>query len=150
MKSENLFGSDDQVRAANALLRLKLEVDFGMIASHSSGLPPQLENKWLESVYKYEEAMRDNNRVTVYQHLGMPAFRTWDQIPPHELRDELLELQSLLLKNRVVVDCLGDYNDLTMYRFITESLFSQEMVPIADSNFIVHFLFEECSNPDCP
>ena len=42
--------TDDEIRAQNAVLRLKLEMEHGMKGCQTEGLSPTLENAWLTSI----------------------------------------------------------------------------------------------------
>lgn len=61
MKRENPALTDEELAAENALLRLKLEMEFGMIMDESSQLSPRMANIWLKSVYAFEQTYNDSN-----------------------------------------------------------------------------------------
>ncbi len=56
MKKENMPLTADELEAENALLRLKLEMEFGMLMDESSNLDPKMANIWLKSVYAFEQS----------------------------------------------------------------------------------------------
>jgi hypothetical protein len=56
MKKDNAPLTADELEAENALLRLKLEMEFGMIMDESHQLSPKMANVWLKSVYAFEQS----------------------------------------------------------------------------------------------
>ncbi|HWA33773.1 MAG TPA: hypothetical protein VG737_06570 [Cyclobacteriaceae bacterium] len=56
MKKEETPLTGDELEAENALLRLKLEMEFGMLMDESSQLSPKMANIWLKSVYAFEQS----------------------------------------------------------------------------------------------
>ena len=130
------------LEAANALLRRKLQTDHGMIES-ASRLSPELENMWLNSVYNFEENLKSSKPVTLFTHLGRPRFAKFDKLSPREISRELSRLKELMQSKHVVLDCVNRYDDVTIYRFITEELFRAEMFFVPNSNMTFHFIYEE-------
>lgn len=142
---DNKISKNEQLKAENAVLRLKLEMDHGMSASSTSGLSPQLENLWLNSIFKFEENLKAAPVITVFQHLGKPSFPPADNLSPQELSSKLQRLTGLMHSKSIVLDCLNEYDDAVIYRFITEELFNQEVMdmPGMSGNMIMHFIYEE-------
>ena len=135
---------DDEIRAENALLKLKLELDHGMQASHFAGeLSPALENAWLNNVLAFEKKLSSAPMTTVFKHLGQPRFRKWDSIKVSEVRGETRRLLELMKSRNVILESLKPVDDLEYYRFITEELFHQEMMFVPGSNMILHYIYEE-------
>ncbi len=56
MKKDDTPLTIDELEAENALLRLKLEMEFGMLMDESSQLSPKMANIWLKSVYAFEQS----------------------------------------------------------------------------------------------
>ena len=136
--------SDERsLEAANKLLLRKLETEFGMLSSHTQGLSPELENMWLNSIYNFEENFKASRSLTLFAHLGRPRFARFDQLPPREISRELERLKELMRRKHVVLDCVHQYGDATIYRFITEELFKAEMFFVPSSRMIFHFIYEE-------
>ena len=54
MENENPeFTPEEELKADNELLKIKLELEHGMQHSDSN-LPPEIENQWLNNIYNYE------------------------------------------------------------------------------------------------
>jgi hypothetical protein len=137
--------SDERsLEAANALLRRKLQADHGMKESYTmEGISPQLENIWLNSVFNFEENLKTSKMITLFKHLGRPKFAKFDKLSPREISRELNRVREMMRAKHVELDCINQYDDLTIYRFITEELFNAEMFFVPNSNMTFHFIYEE-------
>jgi hypothetical protein len=136
------------LEAANALLRRKLEMEHGMWKSSTHRLSPELENIWLNSIYNFEENLRRTGPSTLFTHLGQPKFPKFNELSPKEISRQLNRLKELMLSKHVVLDCIHQYDDLTLYRFITEELMSKEMFFVPNANMVFHFIYEEFHQRD--
>lgn len=136
--------NQDEIRAENALLKLRLEVDHGMQASHMTGeLSPAMENVWLNSILEFEKRLKATPAVSVFKYLGMPRFKKLDAMRLEDVGRETWRLLALMRSRNVVLDVLKPIGDLELYRFITEDLFNREVIVVPDSNVILHFVYEE-------
>src|SRR5689334_20001679 len=98
---------EDEIRAENALLKLKLELDHGMEASHvSEQLSPAMENAWLNSVLNFEKQLKKAHPVTVFQHLGRPQFKKLDTLRLADVRNETKRLLELMRKKNIFLEHL--------------------------------------------
>ncbi len=144
---ENLYedGLDphEALRASTALLRLKLELEHNMVISETSGLSPEVENKWLSNIYDFEKQYKDAKIVKVYDLLEKPAFPKWDSISKGQLQDELKRLRGLMKEKHIELDCCCEYDDTVIYRFITEELFDHETDTVFLAGMTHHFIYEE-------
>jgi hypothetical protein len=132
---------NDLLKAENAVLRLRLEMEHGMKDSQTRGLSPQLENMWLNSIFKFEENWKTAPTVTVFKHLGEPRFPDASGLSPHEISRELRRLTDYMQSKGVVLDCINEYEDAVIYRFILEELFKAEVTFMP--GMIMHFIYEE-------
>jgi hypothetical protein len=140
---EKEISKNDMLKAENALLRLKLEMEHGMKDSQFGSVTPQLENMMLNSIFKFEENLKTAPTITVFEQLGEPDFTDAVDLSPLDLPLELERLTDLMASKGVVLDCLKDYDDAVIYRFITEELFKAEVISMPGSNMIMHFIYEE-------
>ena len=131
------------LKAENALLRLKLEMDHGMIEAGTHALSPQLENLWLNSIFNFEKHSREAPIITLHQHLGEPVFPKADSLSTGETSRELHRLTELMLSKSVILDCIHPQTDAVLYRFITEELFNAEVFTVPGTNMVMHFIYEE-------
>ena len=135
--------NEDELKAENALLKLKLEMEHGMLANDTSKLDAEMENQWLNNIYDFEKQFQEGRRIKVYDMLGRPDFRKHDELNGEEISAELDRLYDILEENQISFDCICEYEDAVIYRFITEELFSHEMDDIRVEGMTHHFIYEE-------
>lgn len=142
-EKDPLLTREDALRAENCFLKLKLGLEHGMQMSEMSTLPPEMENEWLRSVYAFEQQFRNAKRVKLYDYVGRPEFKTWDALSPEQVREERQRLEVIMENNNVHLECLCEYDDAVIYRFITEELFHCEMDDIRIPGMTMHYTYEE-------
>jgi hypothetical protein len=140
---ENLLNPEEDLKASTELLRLKLELEHDMVISDTSALDPEIENKWLNNIYNFEQQYRERKRTKVYNMIGKPPFPKWDTLDKKQLSIELLRLLAVMEERHIVLDCCVEYDDAIIYKFITEELFEYEMDDIFIDGMIQHFIYEE-------
>jgi len=134
---------EDDLRAENNLLKLKLTLEYGMQMENESTLNPDVENQWLKSVYAFEQQYKDVKRIKVYDYIGCPSYSKWDTLAPADIVKELVRMRSIMAENQVELGCICEYDDATIYRFITEELFEHEMDDMRIPGMTCHFTYEE-------
>jgi hypothetical protein len=137
------FSPEDELNSENNLLKLKLGLEHGMQMGPTTDLSPDVENQWLKSVYAFEQQFKDAKPIAVYDYIGRPPFEKWDTLTPEKLRHELSRIKSLLEENQLDVALLCEYDDATIYRFITEELFAHEIDNMRIPGMVTHFVYEE-------
>lgn len=114
-------GSEDELRAENEVLKLKLEIEHGM-NGFGSVLNPEQENQWLKSVYEFENLLIEAKDITLHELIGRPPLKRWYTLKPEKVQRELQKILGLLEKNGITLQRLRDYDEITFYRAITEEL----------------------------
>lgn len=137
------LNAEDSVKAENTMLKFKLGLEHGMQMHERGSISPEIENKWLKSIYEFEQQYKDAKRVKVYDHIGRPVFMKCDDLSIIEISNERQRIQSIMAENGVELDCICEYDDATIYRFITEELFEQEMDDMRITGMTCHFIYEE-------
>jgi hypothetical protein len=135
--------SDDEFKASNELLKLKLELEYGMRSYESNGISPELENKWLQYIYNHEQLFRDCGKVTVYDYIGRPSFTAIEDLERKQVTAELERLLSIMKIYGVQLDCMCEYDDSVIYKFVTTELFGVEMDNIRMPGLVNHFTYED-------
>jgi len=135
--------SDDELRATNELLKLKLELEHGMRSYVSNGINPELENKWLRYIYNHEQLHRQCGSISVYNYIGRPPFTAIENLRREQVTAELERLLSIMKTYGVQLDCMCEYDDAVIYRFITTELFGVEMDNIRMPGLVNHFTYED-------
>lgn len=134
---------NDEVRADNALMKLKLEMEYGMKGTEFSEISPLIEHQFLSQVLEFEKQYKDAKQVSVYDFLGRPSFRKAEELLPEEFGPELERLRSVMREKNVVLDCIDTYPDELIYRFVTEELFLEETDDFTIEGMIKGFIYEE-------
>ncbi|MDQ2657339.1 MAG: hypothetical protein M3Y60_07945 [Bacteroidota bacterium] len=134
---------NDLLKAENAFLKLKLGLEHGMQMEESSTLSPEIENQWLKSVYAFEQQYKDAKRIKVYDYIGRPPFTKWHRLDARKIRQELERLRSVMSRNSIELDSICEYDDATIYRFVTEELFEHEMDDMRIPGMTCHYTYEE-------
>src|SRR5690606_10720760 len=143
-KNLSKFSSpEDELRAENALLKLKLETELGMTASTSGDIDPELEHEFLRNVYELERQFSEGKMTTVYERIGAPAFTAAASLNNDEISRELRRLRAAMEEAGIGLDTLCEYDDEVIYRFITEELFRKEIDDIRIPGMMAHFIYEE-------
>lgn len=133
----------DELHAENNLLKLKLGLEHSMQMDDTAGLSPEVENQWLKSVYAFEQQYKDAGRIKLYEFIGRPAFKKWEALSSEEAGEHLKRLKNIMADHNVALDCICDYDDAIIYRFITEELFNHEMDDMRIPGMTTHFIYEE-------
>lgn len=142
--SQNDPSNNDLLKFENELLKLKLRTEFGMEQhGNSPEVTPEIENIWLNNVYAFEEQFKNAKRIKVFDALGRPDFKKSDELSPEEISEALAQIYLLMEKRGIALDCCCHYDDRTIYRFITEELFQNEMDDISIPGMVCHFIYEE-------
>jgi hypothetical protein len=141
--TDPLLTGENELRAENEVLKLKLKMEYGMDIHQKSSLPPVVENKWLRNMYNFEKQYKEAKRIKVYDRLGRPSFVKAEDLKTREIKVELHRIISLMGKKGIELDCCVNYDETVIYRFITEELFEHEMDVIEIDGFIHHFIYEE-------
>lgn len=134
---------DDELRASNEVLKLKLELEHGMRTYESNGLSPELENKWLTYIYNHEQLHRECGSISVYNYVGRPPFKPIENLERREVTAELERLLAIMKTYGIQLDCMCEYDDAVIYRFITTELFGVEIDNIRMPGLVNHFTYED-------
>lgn len=134
---------EDDLHAENNLLKIKLGLEHGMQMQESGSLSPEVENEWLKHVYAFEQQYKDARHIRLFDYIGKPEFRKWDELAPQEISEELKRIRSILAVNNIEVDCICEYDNAVIYKFITEELFSHEVDDMRVPGMVCHFTYEE-------
>ena len=133
----------DDLRAANELIKLKLELEHKMVIGDATELSPEIENEWLNHIYNFEKLHKECKQAKVYDLLGRPAFAKYDQLSEEQVREELERLTKLMEEKSIALDCCCEYDAVIIYRFITEELFEYETDDFVMEGMVRHLIYEE-------
>ena len=140
--------SDDpqeNMRIENDILKLKMKAQYGdaFQMGSASDLPPEIENEFLKNVLAFEEAHQHVEYKKVYELLGKPVYKKANELSDKEISKELSRIQKIMEKHNMALDMLAEYDDRTIYTFITEELFEHETDTVEGTvaGMIKHFTY---------
>ena len=137
---------EENLRIENDILKLKLRASYGagMMMGKDEHLPPEIENEFLKHVIAFEEAMENEQVEAIFKTIGKPAHHKASSLADEQISTELERLIAIMADHSIQLDVLGNYDERTIYTFITEELFKHEVV-IGSSvpGFTYHFIYEE-------
>lgn len=117
-----------------------LRDEFGMQFEHiDSNMPVELKNEWLDYVTAFEQQFAEAKTITVRERIGNPPIKPLAELQLYEIEEALDLLLELLYANGIVVDFMGDVQDLDAYRDIIEVLLDEEMDDMRIPGMITHF-----------
>jgi len=122
-------GSQDDLLAENEVLKLKLELEHGMLSA-GTVLSPEVENKWLKSIYDFEVMLKAAKDMTVYDIIGQPCVKPWQTLKINEVGAELRRMLGLLENNGITLFKLEACDDVGFYKIITEELLPMKISDI--------------------
>jgi len=141
--SEDSLDPEDELKAENELLKLKLELEQGMQHSDTTALSPEAETQWLNYIYNYEKMYKDAGTVKIYDFIGRPGFKIMDTLDAGQMSKELEKLFAVMEEKGICIDFAVAYDEAVIYRFITEEFFNHEMENISLEGMTHHFSYEE-------
>jgi hypothetical protein len=145
-ENENLDGltPDEKLQADSDLLKLKLQMEFGMKdITKSSKLDDKIQNDFLNYIYNFEKEFAKNKQATVFEILGKPEFKKADTLSDIELDIEFEKLNLLLFEKKLDVNTICEYDNRVIYKFITEELFDLETDDMDVPGMFTNFIYEE-------
>ena len=120
--------------------RERLRDEFGMLFEYSDpSLSPKEQNDWFDYIMEFERQFENSQTITVRERIGNPPLQLLEEIPPDALEEAVDNLLDLLVEHGIVIDFMGEWDDLAAYRFITEELLDEEMDDIRIEGMFTHF-----------
>jgi len=135
-------GQAESLRMENELLHLKIKAELGVETRNLRHPVPEIENKYLKQVLDFERKTAGAKKQKVYDLIGRPPFKKWDEMEDNDIETALGQLLKLLFKNNIEV-LWRDLRDVRVkYRFVTEEIFEHEMHDASKDDFTAQFDYE--------
>jgi hypothetical protein len=129
-------------KAISQTKRDKLRDEYGMKFEYTdSRLLPDEENEWLDHVLEFERQFEQAKSITVRERIGNPPIRPLSDLPLYAVGEATTALLELLAVHGIVVDFLGEVDELEAYRYLTEELLDEEMDDIRIEGMMTHFTY---------
>jgi hypothetical protein len=133
---------DERLNAEKEVLKLKLGFEYGF--NHPDlKTDDDYDFEFMENLYEFERQFAEHKDIRVYDMVGRPEFRYADEMTSAEISEELPRIIEYLNENNVDFTTLCEYDDETIYRFITEELFDHHTDDIRIPGMTVCFIYEE-------
>jgi hypothetical protein len=148
MEQDEKFSDDpeENLRIENELMKIKLKAQYGdaFQMDSSAELSPDVENQFLKNILAFEESYNKGDFITVYDRIGKPDYKSAEEMSETDLKEAVEQLLELLQQHQINLDFTdGPYSDATVYRFITEELFNQEVEKDPVDGMIMGYIYEE-------
>jgi len=144
-QDENFSDSPDQnLRIENEILKLKMQAERGaLFGGNMEDLPPEAEAGFLKNVQQFEDSFDKAKEITVYECIGMPAYRKIEELTHEEVKEELKRVMELLHSKNIILDVKGQYELSVIYKFIIEELFQEKIREVNFQGYLHSFIYEE-------
>ena len=149
-EEEEKFSEDptENMKIENEFLKIKMKAQYGdgfFMSEGDESLSPEIENQFLKQIMSFERNFKNAEFISLYEKIGKPEYKKIEELQQIEIAGELIRLTTIMEKLGIILDINdGPYEDVVIYRFITEELFEQE---VEKENFIAggnwHFIYEE-------
>ena len=108
--------------------REQLRDQYGRAECHlDPQLSPKIESEWMECILEFERQFENASTISVRERIGNPSIPPVEEISLYDLERAVEGMLTLLADHGVGVDFLGDWDDLAIYRYITEVLLDGEI-----------------------
>ena len=123
-------------------MKLSLESNAAFPDFKTENLPPEIEGMFLDTIINFQKAFENANKISIYDRLGKPNYKTSSELSDLEINIELDKIIKLLYDNGIGFDCQYKYENKLIYDFITNEFFEFEIDDIQLGNMFMHFSYE--------
>ena len=99
--------------------------------------------EFMKQVKEFEKQHEGSKIINVYNIIGKPAFKKYDNLDNDALEKEYKKILSLLDDQNIIVHFQSDYPLSEKYRFITEEIFSQDIENVENTSLHINFIYED-------
>ncbi len=125
---------------------IRRKIQASLAESEREPLSPEEDaQKFMDDLFEFDRQLEEAPRITVRERIGNPNLEPAAEIPPFALEEAVNTLFELLGEHDIVVDFMGEWDDLAMYRYITEELLNEEMEDIRVKGYVSCF---EATTPE--
>ena len=135
--------ADENLHIENEILKLKMQAESNAFIVTDKDIPPDIEQIFLKNVQAFEEAYQNVQQIKVYDYIKRPEYKPSFMLNDEEIEAELVRLTELMNLNNLCLHVEGRYEPSTIYQFITEELFQNEIDDMQLPGLIQNFSYEE-------
>lgn len=141
---DNLEDSLNDLNLDNQVKKLMLETEFGAHFGQVNGdLDPTIESAFLDSILAFERNFKNSTPTMLFNRLGKPQFPASIDLLDAQIEDELYKVTQLMDQHNVRLDTICPVDNRTLYSFIVEELFFEEIEDMQVSGMQTCFIYEE-------
>ena len=136
----------EKLRMENELKKMKLMLERGAVFPEKESGPvtdPVIENMFLKHIEAFEQGIQDAERISVFDFIGKPSWKSVDYFTEEQIGGELDKILTILTENGISLTTICDVDEHTLYQFITEELFLQEIDNMRIPGMMTSFIYEE-------
>lgn len=135
----------EKLRLENEILKIKMQAQYGAMfgGSGSEEFTPEMEHAFLKNVLAFEEQYQNRKTITVYDLLGKPSYKKFEELTADEVKPELKRLLEVMQEKNVLFHVRAKYEPALIYQFITEELFAHETDDMQVEGMTKEFIYEE-------
>ncbi len=126
----DLLTPDELIQADNQIKMLKLELFHNVqIEPFDGETSPESVSDFLDSILALEAMQKEPWEASLYDLLGRPSFQPESDLTNHEVSQALDTILQLMAGQDIAlaIRSPGDYDDRTIYRFVTNELFQYQL-----------------------
>ena len=138
---------NEELKAENDFLKMKIMLERGghFGGNENSGLPPEIENRFLNNVLAFEEQFEKHKTIKVFDKIGRPGhFKPVSEIADSDIHAAWIELRQHMNEHGVDLDvCSPNISTRELYRFAIEELFEHETDDMDLPGWSTNFIYDE-------
>jgi len=141
----NQLDREEELKAENEFLKMKLMLEHGADFHVAADSPPEIENDFLKCVMAIESSFAKPVYTTVYKKIGSPThFKPVSLIQDADIEKEYEDLLDYMNSKGVDLTCCSPNISMReLYRFATEELFEEQMDDIDFPGVVSTFIYDE-------
>ncbi|MBN1184440.1 MAG: hypothetical protein JXB49_19265 [Bacteroidales bacterium] len=143
---EQNLSEEERLHLENEIRKIKLSLEYGAVFPEipdKKDLPPEIENEFLKYIETFESTHQNSERIILYDYIGKPDFIKEEELSDEDLVYELDHIMEILVLNGIDLDTICEVDDRTLYKFVTEELFLQQVNNVRIEGMHQCFIYEE-------
>lgn len=134
---------EENLRIENAILKLKLQAEWGAHIYSDDNMPPELEAEFLRRVSEFENAWQDVKMVKIFDLLGQPRIIDVHELTRQGIKNEVGKIISLLNEQNISIAIPSQIDISVFYTFLTKEFLHMETEDLQIEGLIKHFDYYE-------
>lgn len=136
----------EKLDVENKCLRMKLMLESGAeFFSNDNGLPPDVENIFLQHIVEFENQFRNQRQTTIRERIGSTGrFKPADELSDDEVGKAWDELRELLNQSNISLSvCSPNVKPRELYSFALGEFMDIEVADVRMPGMLTCFIYDE-------